>query len=90
MANLNQLRWRCRRGTLELDIWFENYLDKGFPGANEQEKAAFIELLSLEDNVLLPFLNNERAPETESLAALVKKMRELMKVRSNQMSAIVG
>ena len=77
MDALNKLRWQCRRGTLELDIMLENYLDAGYLEADEQEKSAFISLLALEDNELLPYLMGDKSPIAEDLAALVNKIRNL-------------
>ncbi len=77
MDALNKLRWQCRRGTLELDIVLEHYLEAGYPAANEQEKSAFVELLALEDSELLLYLMGERLPVAENLADMVKTIRNL-------------
>jgi len=45
-AARNRLRWKCRRGLLELDIVLEHYL------ANGPEDHALSELLDLPDNDL--------------------------------------
>ena len=55
----------------------ENYLDAGYLEADEQEKSAFISLLALEDNELLPYLMGDKSPIAEDLAALVNKIRNL-------------
>ena len=77
MNKFNRLKWQCRRGTLELDILLENYLKSGFLSAREQEKAAFVKLLRLEDSELLPYLMGERTPGAEDLAQVVAKIRLL-------------
>ena len=77
METLNKLRWQCRRGTLELDIMLENYLDAGYIKADESEKSAFKSLLALEDNVLLPYLMGDKLPIDEEMAALINKIRNL-------------
>lgn len=77
MDALNKLRWQCRRGTLELDIMLENYLDAGYIKADELEKSAFRSLLALEDNELLPYLMGDKLPIAEDLATLVNKIRSL-------------
>jgi antitoxin CptB len=50
---LAKLRWQCRRGTRELDLLLNNYLETRYPIANEDEKARFIALLQLDDTELL-------------------------------------
>lgn len=77
MDALNKLRWQCRRGTLELDILLEHYLEAGYPTADEREKSAFVELLALEDSELLPYLMGDKLPVAENLADVVKTIRDL-------------
>ncbi len=77
MGELNKLQWRCRRGTLELDIMLRRYLDSGYPAADDPEKNTFIRLLNLEDSELLPYLMGEQTPDSPPLALLVDKIRHL-------------
>nr|WP_309544955.1 succinate dehydrogenase assembly factor 2 [Alkalilimnicola ehrlichii] len=37
MSELSRLRWRCRRGTKELDIMFERFLAVGYEGLSTEE-----------------------------------------------------
>jgi antitoxin CptB len=53
MDELSKLRWQCRRGTRELDLLLEHYLNTRYPLAEEQEKARFVEMLNLDDSELL-------------------------------------
>ena len=77
MAELSKLRWQCRRGTLELDILLENYLNSSYLSASDEEKETFVTLLTLEDTELLPYLMGDRIPNSEALSALVNKIRQL-------------
>ena len=52
MHQLAKLRWQCRRGTKELDLLLQRYLDSGYLLADDEEKALFVELLELEDDEL--------------------------------------
>jgi succinate dehydrogenase flavin-adding protein (antitoxin of CptAB toxin-antitoxin module) len=45
-----RLKWKCRRGLLELDLVLERYLERH--GVQEAEAAPFGELLELPDNDL--------------------------------------
>lgn len=76
MTELSRLRWQCRRGTRELDIVLENYLDQHFVNANNQEQQCFVELLALEDSQLMPYLMGERIPDSEQLVSLIRKIRD--------------
>jgi antitoxin CptB len=51
-----RLKWQCRRGTKELDLLLENFLNTRYQQATEQEKAEFAEMLSLEDDVLMEIM----------------------------------
>jgi antitoxin CptB len=53
MDELAKLRWQCRRGSRELDLLLDNYLNTRYPVADEEEKARFVELLKLDDTELL-------------------------------------
>jgi antitoxin CptB len=48
-AELNQLRWRCRRGMRELDVLLERYLTVRWAEAVEAERTEFRALLELSD-----------------------------------------
>ena len=50
---LSKIRWRCRRGTKELDHLLLSYFENHYQDANESERASFEEMLSLQDNVLI-------------------------------------
>jgi antitoxin CptB len=46
---LAKLRWQCRRGSRELDLLLNRYLETRYPVADEEEKARFVEMLKLDD-----------------------------------------
>ena len=75
MESVAKLKWRCRRGTKELDFLLENYLDKYYTQADMAEQALFVELLGFQDNQLIWFLLGEELPDNQGLQALVKKIR---------------
>ena len=75
MESISKLKWRCRRGTKELDYLLEGYLDKYYSLANKNEQALFVELLTLQDSQLIWFLLGEQLPASKGLASLVKKIQ---------------
>lgn len=76
MDSIAKIKWRCRRGTKELDFLLEEYLLKYYNQANVEEQRLFIELLGLQDSQLIWFLLGDQLPEAEGLARLVKKIRK--------------
>jgi antitoxin CptB len=75
MESFAKLKWRCRRGTKELDYLLEDYLVQDYEHTNKEEQKLFIELLSLQDTQLIFFLLGDQLPESEGLSELVKKIR---------------
>lgn len=76
MNDLKKLRWRCRRGTLELDIILLRYLDQRFSLAGQAEQQAFLRLLDLEDSDLIRYVLGEQTPGPD-LLAVVTALRAL-------------
>jgi len=77
MPALNKLRWRCRRGTRELDLLLIHYLDVGYASASSVEQQAFLSLLNVEDVELTTYLLGHTLPTDESLARVVAAIRLL-------------
>jgi len=75
MNRLARLRWQCRRGTKELDLLLQRYLETGYLPADGEEKALFIKLLELEDDELLAVLMGDLEVEAGELKLLVEKIR---------------
>ncbi len=71
---LRRLRWRCRRGLLELDLVFEKFLEQKYQILEPSQQDAFNELLELEDNTLLAYLNGTDSPDHPELKAIIKEI----------------
>jgi antitoxin CptB len=75
MSQLARLRWQCRRGTKELDLLLQRYLESNYFLADKEEQALFIELLKQEDDLLIELLLGELKAETPVIQALIEKIR---------------
>ena len=75
MNRLARLQWQCRRGTKELDLLLQRYLETGYLPADGEEKALFIKLLELEDDELLGVFMGELEVEAGELKFLIEKIR---------------
>lgn len=51
-AAQHRLKWKCRRGLLELDLVLGKFLDRHAAGLDEAKLARLNELLDLQDNDL--------------------------------------
>ncbi len=76
-AELQRLRWRCRRGMRELDQLFGRYLDRDWAGASADQRAVFERLLACEDDRLWRWFLGYETPEDSELHALVEHIRAL-------------
>jgi antitoxin CptB len=76
-AALGKLRWRCRRGTRELDELLSAYLARAYPGARPAEQAAFHRLLDAQDADLSDWCLGRRAPGDPELDELIARITAL-------------
>ena len=73
-ADLNRLRWRCRRGMRELDVLLGRYLAERWPKAGNAERAAFERFLELPDPEIYDLcLRRSASPD-----AAMTRMAELL------------
>jgi antitoxin CptB len=71
---INQLRWSCRRGMLELDILLGGFLESGFLQLNQFDQQCFIELLSYEDQELFFWFTARETPP-DHMQDIVQKIK---------------
>jgi len=65
MKELERVRWRCRRGLLELDIVLGRFVEQHYEGLNDLQQVAFDVLLDLPDNVLWDMITGREEPPRE-------------------------
>ncbi|WP_255210823.1 succinate dehydrogenase assembly factor 2 [Methylogaea oryzae] len=60
------MRWRCQRGSRELELMLLAYLERRYPQADIAEQAAFQRLLELPEHRLQRCLLGQGAPHGEA------------------------
>ena len=81
----NQLAWRCRRGTKELDLILGGFIQSGFDHLSDFEKADFESLLEEEDTVLTEWLCYGVTPSSQiNNQGLVKIVSRILSTHHNQ------
>ena len=75
MKNLERVRWRCRRGLLELDIVLGRFVGQHYAGLNEAQRAAFDALLDMPDTVLWDVIAGRQEATQSEQQALLEKIR---------------
>jgi antitoxin CptB len=61
--SLSKLRWRCRRGLLENDLFIERFFARHAKGLTVRQADALGQLMELSDNDLLYLLLGRKPPE---------------------------
>jgi len=74
-VELARLRWRCRRGLLELDLLLQRFVDACYAGLTTTERLTFDRLLTLPDADLLVLLQGDGAASDAELNRLVTAIR---------------
>jgi antitoxin CptB len=74
MSDIDRVRWRCRRGLLELDLVLEGFLARGYGRLDEAQRGLFSELLDRPDNDLLDLALGRSQPEPR-YRAVVEMLR---------------
>ena len=62
---LSKLRWRCRRGLLENDLFVERFFARHAARLTEDQARGLLALMDLSDNDLLDLLLARREPAGE-------------------------
>ncbi len=73
MAELDRIRWHCRRGLLELDLILERFNQAHLARLDAAQLEQFKDLLALDDNHLLDLIM-ERIPVADQRLAPVLGM----------------
>jgi antitoxin CptB len=74
MGDLDRIRWRCRRGLLELDLVLTAFLERGYGRLDAGQRGLFNELLDRPDNDLLDLALGRCEPEPR-FRAVVEMLR---------------
>ena len=70
----NRLRWRARRGMLELDLLLLPFFDEVFHSLPGPEQEVFIRLLEQEDPDLLQWFSRTAQADDSELQAMVERV----------------
>ena len=76
-VELKRIRWRSRRGLLELDLVLERFLAQHFDTLDSNQLRAYVRLLDLPDNDFLDVVNGRADvtdPELEPMVELLRRV----------------
>ncbi len=78
-AAINQIKWRCRRGLLENDLFIERFFQRHEESLTHGQAGGLMKLMDLPDNDLLDLLLRRRDPEGELATEDVMEVLALLR-----------
>ncbi len=73
---LKRVRWRCRRGLLELDIVLGRFIEQQYAGLDAAQQATFDALLDMPDNELWDMIAGRvQLPLSGAQTAVLKQLQ---------------
>jgi antitoxin CptB len=76
MRETERIRWRCRRGMLELDLVLQRFLERRLHLLDPSELAALDTLLMYPDNDLFELVMGRREPGEGRLQPVLRLIRD--------------
>jgi len=76
---LSKLRWRCRRGLLENDLFIERFFARYAQALTKRQAAALGQLMDLADNDLLDLLLRRKEPEGEINTTEIRQVLAMLR-----------
>ena len=77
--SLSKLKWRCRRGLLENDLFIERFFQRHEAHLTVRQAQGLNTLMDLSDNDLLDLLLRRRQPEGDLDTADVRVVLEMLR-----------
>jgi antitoxin CptB len=71
VENLQKLAWRCRRGTKELDVLMQRFLNNYYQTASEDLQHAFERMLEMQDPELYDLLVGRKGSGDQSINQVI-------------------
>ena len=75
MKHLERVRWRARRGLLELDIMLGRFIEAHYDQLSDAEEAEFCAMLDMPDNPLWDMIAGRQEAAHAAQQALLEKIR---------------
>jgi len=80
-GELSKLKWRCRRGLLENDLFIERFFERYEDTLTAGQADALGRLMDLGDNDLLDLLLRRREPQGDTNTSEVRQVLDMLRTR---------
>ena len=74
MESLQKLAWRCRRGTKELDVLMQKFLNEYYPNVAPELQHAFEKMLDMQDPELYDLLIGKQKSANENINQVIERI----------------
>ena len=75
-VSLERVRWRCRRGLLELDIVLGRFIEQRYPALDDEQCVVFDELLDYPDTELWDLITGKKEPTHAHQRAVLEWLQQ--------------
>ncbi len=70
-----KILWKCRRGSLELDLILSNFFQQQYPYLTKSQLKTFDQLLDQQDPQLTSWIFGEEIPPKQDFAELIQLIK---------------
>ncbi len=75
MHNIEKIKWKCRRGTKELDLLLAKFFDNFFIKSDDKIKEAFVRLIDMQDPEIYDLLTGKKKAHNSDIESVIKLIR---------------
>jgi antitoxin CptB len=72
----DEIRWRCRRGMLELDLLLNDFLEQ-YETLDDEQQSTFERILEYPDQTLFELLMGRMKPTDKDVVNVIKQIRSV-------------
>ena len=72
--DLSRIKWRCRRGTKELDFLLLSYFNQRYKAAAEEDQRIFLDLLELQDPKLIEYFAEPKEIKDTGMQRIISEI----------------
>lgn len=76
-VSLERVRWRCRRGLLELDIVLGRFIEQRYTVMDNEQRLVFDELLDMPDTELWDVITGKKEPTHAHHRVVLEWLKEV-------------
>ncbi len=72
----SRLLWRCRRGTREMDLLLQRFIERHYQRLSDNEKRIFDDMLNESDPDILSWIMNRSRPQRDDFNPIIALLQQ--------------